>query len=234
MFEIGNSLREARLRQGLGFPELEQATKVRGKYLRALEDEQFEVLPAQTYVRGFLRTYAEVLGLDGQLYVDEYNSRYVIDEEALRPRRPSSARLRQQRRVEARVVVLALLGIVIAAALVVAAWRYTGGTGTTLLPTVSGPPPTTAAPPAKTPLLALRGLRGTSYVRVRSGSATGRILYAGTLGRGDVQRFEQARLWLQIASPRNVRVVVAGRTVPLHRAGTLTAIVAHGRLVSVS
>ena len=74
MFEIGNSLREARLRQGLEFVEVEQATKIRGKYLRALEDEQFDILPGQTYVKGFLRTYAEYLGLDGQLYVDEYNS----------------------------------------------------------------------------------------------------------------------------------------------------------------
>ena len=77
MFEIGNSLREARLRQNLDFAAAEQATKIRGKYLRALEDEQFELLPAETYVRGFLRTYAEFLGLDGQLYVDEYNSRFV-------------------------------------------------------------------------------------------------------------------------------------------------------------
>ena len=75
MFEIGNSLREARLRQHLDFPQVEQATKIRGKYLRALEEEQFDVLPSQTYVKGFLRTYAEFLGLDGQLYVDEYNSR---------------------------------------------------------------------------------------------------------------------------------------------------------------
>ena len=77
MFEIGNSLREARLRQGLEFVEVEQATKIRGKYLRALEDEQFDILPGQTYVKGFLRTYADYLGLDGQLYVDEYNSRYI-------------------------------------------------------------------------------------------------------------------------------------------------------------
>ena len=55
MFEIGNSLREARLRQQLDFPELEQATKIRSRYLRALEDEQFDVLPAETYVKGFLR-----------------------------------------------------------------------------------------------------------------------------------------------------------------------------------
>ena len=81
MFEIGNSLREARLRQGLDFFEIEQSTKIRGKYLRALEDEQFEVLPAQTYVKGFLRSYADrPFGLDGQLYVDEFNSRYVRGE----------------------------------------------------------------------------------------------------------------------------------------------------------
>src|ERR671936_2946526 len=102
MFEIGNSLREARLRQGLDFPEVEQATKIRGKYLRALEDEQFTVLPAQTYVKGFLRSYAEYLGLDGQLYVDEFNSRYVVgeDQPAHRPRR--SAPPARPPRVESR------------------------------------------------------------------------------------------------------------------------------------
>ena len=98
MFEIGNSLREARLRQQLDFPEIEQATKIRAKYLRALEDEQFELLPAQTYVKGFLRSYAEYLGLDGQLYVDEYNSRFVVGEEEplhaldARPRRRGALR----------------------------------------------------------------------------------------------------------------------------------------------
>src|SRR2546423_6961436 len=106
MFEIGSSLREARLRQGLDFPEVEQATKIRGKYLRALEDEQFDVLPAQTYVKGFLRSYADFLGLDGQLYVDEYNSRYVPGEEEtpVRVRRSTAP----SRRVESNVVLLAL------------------------------------------------------------------------------------------------------------------------------
>ena len=75
MFEIGSSLREARLRKGLGFPELESGTKIRGKYLQALEDERFDILPGDSYIKGFLRTYAEYLGLDGQLYVDEFNSR---------------------------------------------------------------------------------------------------------------------------------------------------------------
>jgi hypothetical protein len=56
VFEIGNSLREARVRQGLDLTDVERATKIRPKYLRALEDEQFEILPAQTYVKGFLST----------------------------------------------------------------------------------------------------------------------------------------------------------------------------------
>ena len=90
MFEIGNSLREARSRREVGLPQAEQATKIRVKYLRALEDERFEQLPSDTYVKGFLRTYADYLGLDGQLYVDEYTSRYVTGEDfEARPRRSS-------------------------------------------------------------------------------------------------------------------------------------------------
>ena len=89
MFEIGNSLREARVRQQLELSEVELATKIRGRYLRALEEESFDALPAQTYVKGFLRTYADYLGLDGQLYVDEFNSRFGDGEE---PREPVVAR----------------------------------------------------------------------------------------------------------------------------------------------
>ena len=89
VFDIGSSLREARTRQGLDFNEMEFRTKVRAKYLRALEEEQFDQLPGHTYIKGFLRTYADSLGMDGQLYVDEYNSRYVVGEEdqPLRTRR---------------------------------------------------------------------------------------------------------------------------------------------------
>src|SRR5215471_16607472 len=134
MFEIGASLREARTRQGLDFPELEERTKVRAKYLRLLEEEQFDQLPAHTYIKGFLRTYAEALGLDGGLYVDEYNSRFVAveDETQIRTRRapqpPLRARSRRRERRESRVVVIALVGIVLVTALVIAAWKF-GGPG---------------------------------------------------------------------------------------------------------
>jgi hypothetical protein len=59
VFEIGNSLREARTRRQIDVGQAEQATKIRARYLRALEDERFDQLPSQTYVKGFLRTYSD-------------------------------------------------------------------------------------------------------------------------------------------------------------------------------
>src|SRR4051794_38214513 len=130
MFEIGNSLREARLRRRVDFGEAEQATKIRVKYLRALEDEEFGLLPSQTYVKGFLRSYAEYLGLDGQLYVDEYNSRFVVGQEDYRPRRSSVQPQRRNRRVETNVVVVVLVVIAIATTIFVAAWKGSDHDGT--------------------------------------------------------------------------------------------------------
>ena len=66
MFEIGTTLRQARERRQLGLDRCEAETKIRARYLRALEDEDFDVLPGPTFVRGFLRSYASHLGLDGQ------------------------------------------------------------------------------------------------------------------------------------------------------------------------
>src|SRR4051812_16728019 len=124
MFEIGNSLREAREKRGIEIAQVEQATKIRGKYLRQLEDEQFDTLPSETYVKGFLRTYADYLGLDGQLYVDEYSSRFVIGEEVVRPRRSPQPDARDRRRLERNLVVLVLTAIAIVTVVVISAWGW--------------------------------------------------------------------------------------------------------------
>jgi cytoskeleton protein RodZ len=76
MQAIGDSLREARMRQKIDISEVEDKTKIRAKYLRALENEEFDLLPGTTFVRSFLRTYAEYLGLDAHMLVEEYRSRY--------------------------------------------------------------------------------------------------------------------------------------------------------------
>ena len=76
MPEIGASLREARLRAKLDIIDVEAATKIRAKYLRALENEEWGLLPGPAFVKSFLRTYADYLGLDGKLLVDEYKLRH--------------------------------------------------------------------------------------------------------------------------------------------------------------
>jgi cytoskeleton protein RodZ len=226
VFELGNSLREARLRQGLDFPELELATKIRAKYLRALEAEEFEQLPSQTYVKGFLRSYAEYLGLEGQLYVDEYNSRFVAPEEdlQLRPRRSSARppRQREHRRLERNVVVLTLVAIGVIVALIIAAWKF-GGTSSTQIPNLrnktakkhAAKKHAAATGKAKVAHLLVRAVRGNSFLQVRRGSATGPPLYQGTLERGQRQAFAKTRLWLNIGSPTNLEMRLNGRPIAI-------------------
>jgi cytoskeleton protein RodZ len=214
VFEIGNSLREARLRKGLDFPELELGTKIRAKYLRALEDENFDQLPAPTYVKGFLRTYADYLGLDGQLYVDEYNVRYASGDDVLerRIRRGSTQRRSgpRHRRFERNVVWLALVGIAAVTALVIAAWRF-GGSGHQSLP-LSRPAP---ARPARSGILVVKAKKGVdSLLIVRAGSDQGRQLWNGTLSNLNSQRFGTRRgLWVYLGSPENVLMKLNGRVV---------------------
>lgn len=68
---VGETLRQARLAQGVGLAEIEQATKIRARFLRAIEDEQWDVLPGRAYVRAFVRTYAEFVGVDADPLVEQ-------------------------------------------------------------------------------------------------------------------------------------------------------------------
>jgi cytoskeleton protein RodZ len=76
MPEIGPTLREARMRARIDITEVEQATKIRAKYLRALENEEWNLLPGSTFIKSFLREYANYLGLDARSLVEEYKLRY--------------------------------------------------------------------------------------------------------------------------------------------------------------
>ncbi len=76
MAEIGETLRDARMRARIDVSEIEAKTKIRAKYLRALENEEWGLLPGPTYVKSFLRTYAQALGLDGKALVEEYRLRF--------------------------------------------------------------------------------------------------------------------------------------------------------------
>jgi cytoskeleton protein RodZ len=212
LFEIGNSLREARVRRGIDFAQAEVATKIRGKYIRALEEEHFEVLPAETYVKGFLRTYAEYLGLDGQLYVDEYNSRFVIGEEQseARARRSAARPQRRNRRIETNVVLVALAVIAILTVIVISAWKASGGKP----PAARATPPVVTHSGAPAPLLTITALRGSTHFTARIGNARGNVAYDGTIQKGsDPVSIRGHRLWVQIDTPENLRIQVRGRIV---------------------
>ncbi|HEX5307841.1 MAG TPA: helix-turn-helix transcriptional regulator [Solirubrobacteraceae bacterium] len=103
MAEIGATLRETRMRARIDVSEIEAQTKIRAKYLRALENEEWDLLPGPTFVRSFLRTYAQALGLDDKALVDEYRRLYeqpveldhqppVMSPPTRRARPPSSGR----------------------------------------------------------------------------------------------------------------------------------------------
>src|SRR6266566_3446691 len=234
MFEIGNSLREARFRQQLEFGELEQATKIRSRYLRALEEENFDALPAQTYVKGFLRTYADYLGLDGQLYVDEYNSRYSVGEDELREpvvaRRTSTVHQRHKR-LERRGVLLALGGIAVVCAFFIAAFKFSSGNGNNPpIPNLGTTKANTTKPathrhtgrkavrPANVRFFVV-AVRGNCWMDVRNYSASGKTLFTGTVQLHQFQRFVARRLWINFGNPGNVKAAVNGKPVTLPGGG---------------
>jgi len=222
VFEIGNSLREARVRQGLDYPQVELGTKIRAKYIRALEDEQFDILPGETYTKGFLRSYAEYLGLDGQIYVDEYSTRHnVAGFDDMPQRRPqTSVRARRDRAVERRIVLLALAGIAALTALVIVAWRYGGGEAASPPPSV--PARTTAAAPVG---LRFVGTHRGTYLVVRRGSSTGRVVFQGTVRRGDDQFVAGSRFWLYVRRPSGAHFTLRGKPVSLPSRRNLKVVV---------
>ena len=201
MFEIGYSLKSARERKGIGFPEAELATKIRAKYIRALEDEDFAVLPADTYARGFLRTYADYLGLDGEIYVDEYASRFHNADWEDDPRSARRSRPRQPRRertIERRAVFLALAGIALVTALVFAAWKFGGPSSPTTVPGL-GKHHVAAG-------ITLHGVGSGTLVVVRRNSRKGVLLFSGTLTPGRVERFSGKRFYVSVRQPSGVRI----------------------------
>jgi cytoskeleton protein RodZ len=93
MADIGSSLREARMRERIDISEVEAQTKIRAKYLRAIENEEWDLLPGPIYAKSFLRTYSDYLGLDSRMLLDEFKRRYE---------HPSEHEVRPMGRVPAR------------------------------------------------------------------------------------------------------------------------------------
>jgi cytoskeleton protein RodZ len=221
MFELGDSLREARTRRGLSPADVQKATRIRERYVSALEEEQWELLPGEAYAKGFLRTYAEFLGLDGQLYVDEFNLRRVDSHEEPPPVAPVFvSRHRSRRTLAIGAAVVGLLGLVSG----LAAWQLGGAAH----PHAAAPavpvahvrtpraerPKKRAVVPARPAFATIRAARGRCWILVRRGGAGGPVLFEGNLERGAAKRLALGHpVWVRLGAPWAVDVHVAGRTI---------------------
>ncbi len=235
MFEIGASLREARLKRNLTPADVQKAIRIRDRYLQALEEERWELLPGDAYVKGFLRTYADYLGLDGSLYVEEYNSRFAHhDELQLVPERFARTKgplagvgfMRP-------VVAIGLIVLIVAAIAAIAAWQLSDSSGGK-----QGAPPTTSAGTttsshhttttkkhtttqthhvaAALPSHAVvAASRGNCWLWVRSGSANGPTVYEATLLQGKTLQIDlkHGPVWIDIGDPPSIDVRLGGKLV---------------------
>jgi transcriptional regulator with XRE-family HTH domain len=219
MFEIGKSLAEVRTQRGLSPEDVEQALHIRQRYVAALEEERWDVLPGDAYAWGFLRSYADFLGLDGQRYADAYR-RFAppvdplpIPEEP--PRRPERRRL---------PVGAAVAGLSLLAAGTVMLGR--GGGTHDRNPVTAGPLASVVlgrhfvgrpAPPARQasepkPSAVIRATGGDCWVSVRIGGPQGREIYSGILNHGDTLRYGTTRrLWLRMGRPSELTIRIGKR-----------------------
>ena len=226
MFEIGGSLREARLKRGLTPADVQKAIRIRDRYLQALEEERWELLPGDAYTKGFLRSYAEFLGLNGNLYVDEYNSRAhdhgnpALVPEAMTP--IETGRIGILRPV---LAIAAIVGIVAA----VAAWQLHGAPAAQPTPPAAHPAAHPAATPAAskkrpgakrkttTPAVlpsraVLVATHGRVWLQVRAGSASGAVLFEGVLEQGKTLPVELSpQVWVRVGAPWNLQIRLGGR-----------------------
>jgi transcriptional regulator with XRE-family HTH domain len=239
VFQIGSHLAEQRRRLGLTLAECESATMIRAKYLAALEEDRPDDLPDPAYVRIFLRGYATFLGLDAGVLLTEFDEHHgdvgLGDEHRLVSAEPPAAgrmaelgRWLVQRRGRSRRREAVSVAVVLAAILAVLYWLGETGGSRSSTPGPSTVPPTatragTPAPitrpgrPAAAVLLTLTGTQtGGSYVLVRRSSATGAVVYQGTVAPGASVRIRvTGSLWMRVGWAPSLRVLLGGRSVPL-------------------
>jgi len=78
--DIGGRLKEARRASGLTLEAVEEKTKIRRKYIKAMEEERFEVLPGPVYAKAFLKNYAKFLELDPNEILEVYNQQFAVEQ----------------------------------------------------------------------------------------------------------------------------------------------------------
>jgi hypothetical protein len=201
MPSIGETLREARMRQRLDIADVESRTKIRAKYLRALENEEFGMLPGPTFVKTFLRTYAEMLGLDPHVLVEEYRANYEGEEELeLQPLGPPGVAGRDRSRRPllgpGALALLVLVGVV-AVLVAIGLTSDDSGSGQESANTETAPERTTTQPKKKAPAptrVALRVIPATpTWVCVDRGVGT-TVIFENTIDSAETFHGKRLRI----------------------------------------
>jgi cytoskeleton protein RodZ len=243
VFEMGSTLREARVRRNLTLQQAEEDTKIRVKYLQAMENEDFDLMPGPTYAKAFLRTYATYLGLDANVMLQEYSSRG-----SLRDHEPfgGSSMLGAPRSHRGRntLVFIAIICLLVLGVIYVLGLRDSGSpTEPITKPAALGisspsPSPTTkasvkpshSATPA-TDEVRINAASADCWLEVRVGSSSGTVLFSSTLQKGATKTFHGKTLWLRLGNPGALRIRVGGtRMQPITDTGPLDYIAKNGKL----
>jgi cytoskeletal protein RodZ len=199
------------MRQKIDIAEVEAATKIRAKYLRALENEEFSLLPGNTFVKTFMRTYAEYLGLDAQLLIEEYRVDYEPRGEAeVQPYVPPSTRRRREERRRPRAqrgppgpgtALLVVVGVVLVIFVILGVTAGNDNSGTTGAPKTTAkkqqtpkPRHTTPAPKPRPTTVRVRfAPTSPTYLCVDRGLGTP-VVYQGTASTPQVFRGRHLRV----------------------------------------
>ncbi len=224
MTDIGSTLREARMRDRIDISEVETRTKIRAKYLRAIENEEWDLLPGPVYVKSFLRTYGDFLGLDSRMLIDEFKRQYERpNDHDIRPS-TSIARERERRRRGPRFPTWAPIAVVVA---VIIGVLYLVGSATQ-----SGPSSPSAHRPAHhhpqhhaTPVRTTTAAKPTDvkleltptstvYVCLVNGSGT-KLIDERTFTAGDQIPTQTASTLLLTLGNAAVQMKVNGKSVPV-------------------
>jgi cytoskeleton protein RodZ len=229
VFEIGATLREARVRNGLTLVQVAEDTKIRSKYLQALENEEFGDLPGEAYAKGFLRSYATYLGLDAQVILDEYSSRYGGAQGASQQLEGPSALRRPARARRSGLLFVALLAVLILAVIYVLGLRGDSGDKTPTTnpsaltrspsPVASSSRPITASPNASSTIAAdltilkLAGSAKPCYVTVYQNSQSTTPKLAATFATGVTHTLHTRGTFIVVlgGDPSSITMIVNGR-----------------------
>ena len=245
VFEIGPTLREARVRRKLTLTQVSDDTRIRIKYLQAMEDEDFEVIPGITYVRGFLRTYAEYLSLDADVIIGEFNSHTRPFPESEPFGGVSALGRPRSHRSRNTLLLTALVCLLVLAIIYVLELHKPKDSGNIKNPGAIGLSPTPKASGTHThkpasggsvttkvnkAILVVKG--GSCWIQVNESSMHGKQLFAGTLSDGSTRTFSSERPLIVVVGAPSVLTIEAagGQTKKLSGAGPLTYRISNGKV----